>query len=499
MEELSVFELKKSQDIRRILKKYDDTEFSEIQYTGKGIKNVADDFTGQRIKNGDYSECHFNGNSFRYVGASGSRFRACIFNDCMIQGSNMQFCDFSNSCIESSNPDEAMIDASNLNQSCFYNTEFKGLNIENSSISQSQFFKTKIYDCNFTHATLQDNIFRDAEIENSSFIGCNMEFSILHNTTLKNVILPFHQIAYIFDGLQSILLPGNNVKITSSMENAPVLTVEEYLKLLPVFSQYYLEEREYFPLANIALFKKEQTLAQEYIYQGLKEYIRQRDFRRLKCLCRLAVIQGDFDRHFLSELYFKIVHYFMSVELTVGEQYQFNLHIDEIKNILFDNTEKSHIVLALKTDLTIEDSEEFICLISMLEDCLQYNKICDKDYSFEIKHNSPTVSIWMKVASLDPNKLVLFISILQGIVQGSADWLWPALAVTADVITLGTFIARLMGNNNALPPESSIKIKDNKTTSYIVEKHKMLQEKNIKLDLSIGNLHLNYESKKKYH
>jgi len=499
MENLSVIELNNPINIRKILKKYDNTEFLEMQYTGCGIKNIPDDFTGQRIKNGYYEECDFNGNSFKYVGASGTRFRACTLNDCIIQGANMQFCDFSNSHIRDNNNTDPMIDASNLNQSCFYNTEFYNLHIENSSISQSQFFKTKIYNCKFTHTTLQDNNFRDAVIKNSSFIGCNMEFSILHNTVLKNVVLPFHQIAYIFDGLQSISLPENNVKISSSMENAPILNVEEYLKLLPVLSYYYLEEREYFPLANIALFNKEQHLAQEYIYEGLKEYIRQRDFRRLKSLCRLAVIQGDFDRHFLSELYFRIVHYFMSVELTAGEQYQFNLHIDEIKNILFDNTEKSHIVLALKTNLTIENSEEFIILISMLEDCLQYNRIPDNEYSFEIKHNSPTFSIWVMAASIDPSQLILFVSALQGIVTGNTDLLLSALAVTADFITLGEFIKQLMKNQNVLPPNFSTEFKDNKTTSYVLEKHKMLKEKNIRLGLSIGNLHLNYEFQKKCH
>lgn len=301
MEELSIFQLNSIKDIRNILKQYDDTEFLEMQYTGYGIKDVPDNFTGQRIKNGDYKECYFNGNSFKYAGASGTRFRACTLNSCIIQGANMQFCDFSNSSIQNSNTNETMIEASNLNQSCFYNTELRALHIKNSSISQSQFFKTKIYDCDFEYTTLQDNNFQDAIVQDSSFIGCNMEFSVLHNTVLKNVILPFHQIAYIFDGLQSIASPENKVKITSSMKNAPVLSVEEYLKLLPVFSRYYLEEREYFPLANIALFQKEQDLAQKYIYEGLKEYIHQREFRRLKSLCRLAVIQGDFNQHFLSE------------------------------------------------------------------------------------------------------------------------------------------------------------------------------------------------------
>ncbi len=498
MEELSVLNTNTPINARELLQKYDSMEFLELQYTGYKLENVPDDFTGQRIKNGDYEECRFNGNSFKYVGAAGTRFRACTFTDCVIQGANMQFCDFSNSRIQNNKNARAMLDASNLNQSCFYNTELHDLLVENSSISQSQFFQTKIYSCEFTHTTLQDNIFRDAVIQNSSFIGCNMEFSVFHNISLKNVTLPFHQIAYIFNGLQTITTQDNDVKITSSMEDAPILSAEEYIKLLPIFSDYYFAEREYFPLANIALFEKKQTLAQDYIYEGLKEYIQQRDFRKLKSLCRLAVLQGDFERHFLSELYFRIVHYFMSVELTASEQYQFNLHIDEIKNILFTNTEKSHIVLALKTNLTLEDATEFAELISILESCLEYNQIPDSEYSFEIKHNSPTYSIWIMAASIDPNQLALFIGALQAIITGNMDSFFSAMAVAADILTIGAFVKELIKNNNFVSEKFPARIRNKNAESFILGKHKILQEKNIKLDLSLGNLHLNYEARKKY-
>lgn len=499
MEELSVSNTNTPINVRELLQKYDNMEFSELQYKGYKLENVPDDFTGQRIKNGDYEECSFNGNSFKYVGAAGTRFRACTFTGCVIQGANMQFCDFSNSRIQSNKNTKTMLDASNLNQSCFYKTELHDLLVENTSISQSQFFQTKIYGCEFTHTTLQDNIFRDAEIQSSSFIGCNMEFSVFHNIILKDVTLPFHQIAYIFNGLQTIATQVNNVKITSSMKGAPILSVEEYIKLLPLFSDYYFLEREFFPLANIALFEKKKTLAQDYIYEGLKEYIRQRDFRKLKSLCRLAALQGDFERHFLSELYFRIVHYFMSVELTESEQYQFNLHIDEIKNILFANTEKSHIVLALKTNLTLENAAEFSELLSILENCFEYNQISNSEYSFEIKHNSPTYSIWIMAASIDPNQLVLFIGALQTIITGNMDLFLSAMAVAADVLTIGTFVKGLMKNKNFLSEKFPAGISNKNAESFVLGKHKILQEKNIKLDLSLGNLHLNYEARKKYH
>ena len=145
MEELSVSNTNTPINVRELLQKYDNMEFSELQYKGYKLENVPDDFTGQRIKNGDYEECSFNGNSFKYVGAAGTRFRACTFTGCVIQGANMQFCDFSNSRIQSNKNTKTMLDASNLNQSCFYKTELHDLLVENTSISQSQFFQTKIY------------------------------------------------------------------------------------------------------------------------------------------------------------------------------------------------------------------------------------------------------------------------------------------------------------------------------------------------------------------
>lgn len=236
----------------QILQRYDNTEFSKDPYKGCGCL-VPTDFTGVRVKNGEYIDCVFNGNEFQYTGAAGTRFWKCEFISCHINDSNMQFCDFSNSIFRDNTEETHLIHGTNFNQSCFYNSTLQNVCVKNASICQSQFSGTQIINSRFQHATLQDNIFQDVDITHSSFVGCNLEYSDFINVKITNSILPFHQIPYIYGGLQCISEPQNTVKVSSSMENAEILSSDDYIKLLPVFIKYYEDEREYFPLANIAL------------------------------------------------------------------------------------------------------------------------------------------------------------------------------------------------------------------------------------------------------
>ena len=101
-------------------------------------------------------------------------------------------------------------------------------------------------------------------------------------------------------------------------------------------------------------------------------------------------------------------------------------------------------------------------------------------------------------ASIDPNQLALFIGALQAIITGNMDSFFSAMAVAADILTIGAFVKELIKNNNFVSEKFPARIRNKNAESFILGKHKILQEKNIKLDLSLGNLHLNYEARKKY-
>lgn len=482
-----------------ILQKYDNTEFSQDVYKGCGCP-ITTDFTGIRIKNGDYIDCTFNGNNFQYTGAAGSHFCKCKLISCNINGSNMQFCDFSNSVFCDNTEETYLIQGSNFNQSCFYGTTFQNVCIENASICQSQFLGTKIKDSHFQNATFQDNIFRDTEIIHSSFIGCNLEYSDFINVKILDSILPFHQIPYIYGGLQCISEPNNTVKVSSSMENAEILSSEDYKELLPAFIKYYENECEYFPLANIALFFGDFSAAKKYLNCGLKEYIRTREFRKLKSLCKLIVKNGNFDRNELLDFYFNILQYFNSTELSPNEHYQFGIHIDDIKRILFDVSylEKPHVEIILKTNLTIEEGKELTKVISIIEDCLSYYNINDEEYNLELKHNSPSYSLWLVICSLDPDLLVMTLGMISSVFSGDMSNICQAISACADIVTVAAFIRDLTDKTNQQNHiKNTADLPIDNDTAYALSRHKLLKKKT-KIEFSLGNVHFNYAKTKTY-
>lgn len=488
-----------SADALHILQSYDSTEFHQHKYKACNI-TVPTNFEGQRIKNGEYKNCKFNGNNFEYVGASGTIFGKCELNGCQITGANMQFCDFSRSIIRNNTNETHKIEGTNFNQSSFYKTFFHNVWIENASVSQAQFLQARLENTHFRHATLQDNLFRDTTIRDSSFVGCNMEYSNFVNVSIKNTILPFHQIPYIYGGIQCITDPKNEVMMSSSMENAPILSAEEYVNLLPAFKKYYESEHEYFPLANIALFSGEYEKAKRYINNGLKECIRKREFRKIKALCKLAIRNGSFKIKDLTALYFDILKYFQSVELSPGEQYQFGLHIDEIKNILFNTSsmDKSYLEMILKTNVAIDKDNELIKIISIIEDCLHYNSISTDDYSLELKHNSPTYSLWLVINTLDPNILVMATGMLHSIFTGNMDMLMQATNVSANIATIAMFISSLKGKpNQTIDCRNEKDCPNHQKTTYVREKHKLLKD-STSINFSIGKMSFNYERQKTY-
>ena len=328
-----------------------------------------------------------------------------------------------------------------------------------------------------------------------------MEYSEFANVRFVDSILPFHQIPYIFGGLQSLKENVNSVTMSSSMQQAPRVTVNQYYDMLPTFIQYYLGQNEYFPLANISLFLGNRSAALHYIHDGLKEYIRTNDFRKLKALCKLISRHGEFNQHELSKFYFDILNYYESMSLDPADQYQFGIHIDEIKSVLFGARyeEKSQIELILKTNIGPNDINRLTELLSIIEDCVRYNGISDDDYELKLRHNSKPYSLWLLANSVDPNMLVMLIGMVSSVVSGNTDLLLQAIEVSANLVTIAAFIQSVRdsrSNRSQMSEQSGLPVND--TVSYTTTRHKKLIEKNTKVTLSFGKLCFNIENKKIY-
>ena len=182
-------------------------------------------------------------------------------------------------------------------------------------------------------------------------------------------------------------------------------------------------------------------------------------------------------------------------------QYQFGIHIDEIKSILFSSRyeEKSQIELILKTDIGPNDIDRLAELLCIIEDCVRYNRISDDDYELELRHNSKPYSLWLLASSVDPNMLVMLIGMISSVVSGNTDLLLQAIEVSANVATIAAFIQSVRDSRSNRPQTSGQSgLPANDAVNYTATRYKKLVEKKTKVTLSFGKLYFNIENKKIY-
>ena len=189
------------------------------------------------------------------------------------------------------------------------------------------------------------------------------------------------------------------------------------------------------------------------------------------------------------------------MSLDPADQYQFGIHIDEIKSVLFGARyeEKSQIELILKTNIGPNDINRLTELLSIIEDCVRYNGISDDDYELKLRHNSKPYSLWLLANSVDPNMLVMLIGMVSSVVSGNTDLLLQAIEVSANLVTIAAFIQSVRdsrSNRSQMSEQSGLPVND--TVSYTTTRHKKLIEKNTKVTLSFGKLCFNIENKKIY-
>lgn len=468
------------------LSKYDGHYFSVEKDEGYDAI-IKKDFNGKRIKNGYFKNCSFEGTSFAFTGGAGTRFIGCNFDDCIFNGANFQFCDFTTATFSS----EKSIEACNFNQSTFNNATLKHISVKNTSISQAQFIDSNIENVVFEHSTMQENHFKNTYMSNVSFAESNLEYSIFENVEMNNVILPFHQVPYIFGALQHLIDTPNTVQIAFANSQKPPIELSEYLNLMPHFCTCYEEQFEYFPLANIYLAARQYDKAFAAIENGISYCLCMKDFRKLKMLCKLAVQSKHYERKQLLSLYQLICNSYMSIEFSESDRYYYGMHIDEIKSILLNPLEhniKLHMVLS--TNITYKNYDDLGIIISLLEDCMKLYNISPDHSEIDIRHNSQPISILTNILAQNAENVVMCMCTLESIVSSNDFSLIAAVGLVSGVITIAEFIQNKYDESKGsfedkrlerieIPPEK---------ISFINRKRQQLKEKDISIQVKLSLL-----------
>ena len=488
-------------DLYSNLRLYDYSEFDgkKFQAVKTTFKNKT--FKSLRFKNGKYDQCTFEDCIFKATGLSGTHFWSCRLKDFEILDSNMQFSDFSRNCILCGVEKTSAIYNSNMSQSMFQNVQIKNLKFKSTTVSQARFINANFKDVFWDFCTLQDDLFENVLMENISLIGCNLEYSEFKNIHFKNVKLPFHQLPYTFGLLDCLKDYSSEILIGAVASDLEPISTMEYTKLLPSLLSYYIDMNEYFPAINIALFCEQYERAEQLIETGLKNYIQTNDFRKIKGICKLIANHSVYDKHFTTQLYYKIIEFYNMVTSSEYEKYQYALHINDIKKLLTSfNEEIPTAQLYLKTNITSADIEKLGIFYQLIEQCLDDYNITNEEYTIEIRHNSDPLSFWITLSHQDPQVVITAVSLIMSVVTADPSFLQTALNVIANVATVGSL---------ALQIGEAFKQKEKSATSdcpdvaandkqYIKEKNDIIVNKEISINVSLPFFNFSYRNEKLY-
>ena len=480
------------------LQKYDYTEFSGKKHQAIDASFNNENYKNIRFKNGQYKECKFNNCDFNAAGLSGTSFISCTLKDFTIFDSNLQFCEFSKKCTLEGVHKKSLINSSNLSQSVFYDSEIKNILIKSTTISQAHFKNDILNNVTWESCTLQDNLFDNITMKDVSLVGCNLEYSEFRNMEMKNVKLPLHQIPYTFGLLNCLKTFPEDILIDAINSNSKALTPKEYIQLLPDLLRYYIDMTEYFPAINILLFNEDFEEASSVIDTSMLYYISTNNFRKIKGMCKLISENPYYDRHYKTQLYFKLVEYYNTIDISEYNQYQYALHIDDIKKLLTDFNNTMPIAhFYLKTNITSDNTNNLAIFYQTIEECMKEYGISTEEYIIEIRHNSATLSFWIKLINANKKQIICAIGMLKAIITGDPAYLINAISTISNIVTISSFALQVYKNLNT--KENTLQLDTiNIPNEKIKEKNKLLKNSKINVEITLPFFNFSYHSEKQY-
>lgn len=344
---------------------------------------LTGDYSLGRISHNYFSNCSFQSASLERVSGAGSIFENVQFNETNLQNSNFQNSTFEHCLFEKCN-----LNGCNLGQSYFSDVSWVKISPYTYNASGS-YYK----DCTFTSSkpgNLSEACLDTVVFDSVRLTNLNMEYSSFRNIQSQDLILPFSQMPYIFNGLQYVLNTSDNVRVSSHINKTNSISVNEYVESLNDMIVFFSYRQEYFPLANILLAFERYGEALNIILKGIIASVLQCDFRMCKYLCKLLTDNGHFGKKTLHDFYYRLNSTIQNNELTEAEYFQLTQQMPEIRSMLIDNPERYPCaLLTLKSQNLSLESEQVKLILVCIDEVIHLQGASLANQSISVRHNSP--------------------------------------------------------------------------------------------------------------
>lgn len=347
-----------------------------------------DDYSFNSLKRSKIIDCICENAKFISTTFTGSIFEETKFINCDLSNVSFDFCLFYR-CIFSSDIMEKGIINANLGNTNFVQCKWTTLPINKSVLSNS-LFEQNIFDgCTIQYSSFENTVFQSCKFKNMELRDINLEFSEFIDPVFEDVVLPFSQIPYTF-GLLNTLTENREKIYVSSSSSQKRLSVMEYFDILPQIIPYYIENQEFFPIANIYIALKDYEKAFQAILSGMRKAGIEKDFRMLKHFCKLSVSSGWCDRAKIKKLYSFIYDLKNFEPMIAYQRHNYYLHLGDFRKILLYNDNMLPTLnVRLQTNILPDKTENIALVIESLNNII--DEIGEENVisSFELHHESP--------------------------------------------------------------------------------------------------------------
>lgn len=315
-------------------------------------------------------------------------FKVNLIN-CNLNSVNLQMCVFDNCTFK----DIEYIYSASLNHGYYKNVTFDNIEFKNCVFADAIFINCKFINCKFKSSSFDGTKFILCEFQNLIARNLNMDFSQYRDCRFYNSEISLFQCAYTIGLLQALNNDENNNVFAFQGKNlVSELFYKEYIDYLTV---YLNEQQEYFPIANIELFKGNTDYGKTLIEIGIKNSIQDQKYRLAVHYCELINYYNCFnsvEKRNLTQ-YISLCIASVQGEENISEALRYSVIIEHILLNSYDNRRVYYI--SLQTDLIEQSNDNDITsFITDLDKLLTDYQGNSGEHNITVTHNSP---LWLDI------------------------------------------------------------------------------------------------------
>lgn len=393
--------------LRKLGYERDDEFNSTIEYD----TILETDYNHKALNNMVVISCKLVRVNFDYAAATGAIFKQCDLLNCKMYQPDFEFCNFEDCSFRT---EEKIV--SSFNNCNFTNVIFDGVFFESCTFTGALFENCVFRNVTIRSSTLENALFENCVFESTNLRNINMDYVHMNNPHINNSIFPFSQIPYIFGFFQYLMSTNDLVLISSAKKQT--ITREKFLNAaLPLLVDYWKEKslnrsEFYFPLSNFYIAQKDFSNAMLYLRSGLESAITTHDFRMIKFYCKLIAESNLFDYTALNRFYDMIKLLGSVSSNTKTELRSFMRNIGEIKSILFHSKKSPSLIIRLRTNLFVKESDKVGLILSKLFSIAKMDIYNPNKVETILSENSPLL-ISLEITGIETNILNLFQLLIQ--------------------------------------------------------------------------------------